>query len=136
MTGQQQAGSNSSSGGGGSTGIRHITALDVHAESAASRLLHVHARVVVDMETPVRGALAIVRRSRAALKALSLPVHKHAVAAAAAGGAAAASAAQGGGSAGTAGAVLDSGAAAPAAEGEDQCWRVAVADVQLETEPV
>lgn len=136
LTGQQQQAGSSSSGSSGATGIRHITALDVHAESAASRLLHVHARVVVDMETPVRGALAVVRRSRAALKALSLPVHKPAAVAAVAGGAAPAAAAARGGSAGTAGAALDSGAAALAADGEDQSWRVAVADVQLETEPV
>ncbi|RYY39093.1 hypothetical protein EON62_00020 [archaeon] len=57
-------------------GVRGLTALEVHSESAATRLLHVHTKLLLDMDKPLREALAIVRRARASLEELEIPVHK------------------------------------------------------------
>jgi cation diffusion facilitator family transporter len=92
--------------GGAGSPFRALTALEVHAESSSSRLLHVHAKVHTHLNIPVRDALVAIRKAQARVKALQLPAYKQPLE----------------------GKMEDKDKAA--------VWTVAIADIQLETNPL
>ncbi len=57
------------------SGVQAISELEVHAESAHTRLLHIHASLVVPPVAPVREAVATLQSLKALLARSQYPVH-------------------------------------------------------------
>lgn len=58
-----------------SAGVRAVTQLEVHAESATSSALHVHARVALDGGMVLRDALSVIRRVRSSVQDFECPLY-------------------------------------------------------------
>ena len=91
--------------------VQAVSHLDVHSETATSRLLHVHARLVLDPAIELRAGLVSLRTATAAVEALRMPVYTAPAAAAAA-----------------------SAAGETKKEEKEEAWSVVEADVSLETQ--